>query len=112
MPSWQGKSKGTKTGYRIFVSVLRRFGLSPAYFLLRFVAFYYFLFSFSSTRVIYTFFKKILGYNRFAALINVYRNYFWFGQSLLDKIALMAGITNRFSFEFDGEHYLREIVAK
>lgn len=111
MPSWQGKSKGTKTGYRIFVGVLRHFGLFPAYFLLRFVALYYVLFSYSSTREIYAYFRTILGYHRLSALANVYRNYFWFGQSLIDKIVLMAGIPNRFSFDFDGEQYLRDIVA-
>lgn len=111
MPSWQGKSKGTKTGYSIFVGILRRFGVFPAYFLLRFVAFYYFLFSFSSSKVIYSFFRKTLGYSPVSALGNVYRNYFWFGQSLIDKIVLMSGLPNRFSFDFDGEHYLREMAA-
>ncbi len=112
MPSWQGKSKGTKTGYRIFVMVLRRFGLSSAYLMLRFVAFYYFLFSRSSSKEIYTFFRQILGYKKLAALANVYRNYFWFGQSLIDKIVLMSGIPNSFSFEFDGEQNLHEIAEK
>lgn len=111
MPSWQGKSKGTKTGYSIFVGILRRFGVFPAYFLLRFVAFYYFLFSFSSTRVIFSFFRKILGYSAISALLNVYRNYFWFGQSLIDKIVLMSELPNKFTFDFDGEEYLREMVA-
>lgn len=112
MPSWQGKSKGTKTGYRIFVSVLRRFGLSPAYFMLRFVALHYFFFSFSSSREVYSFFRQRLGYNRVAALINVYRNYFLFGQSLIDKIVLMSGIPNKFSFDFDGEHFLHAMTEE
>ncbi len=50
MASWEGKSKGTKTGYRIFVWVLRHLGVRPAYFLLRFVSFYYFLVSWKTSR--------------------------------------------------------------
>lgn len=44
MSSWHGKSKGTPLGYRIFVWVLKNFGVLPAYFLLRFVVVYYFFF--------------------------------------------------------------------
>ena len=47
--TWQGKSKGTRLGYRIFVGILRKAGVQPAYFLLRFVAGYYFLFSWKSS---------------------------------------------------------------
>jgi predicted LPLAT superfamily acyltransferase len=79
--------------------------------MLRFVAFYYFLFSFSSSREIYSFFRKRLGYNRVAALGKVYRNYFVFGQTLIDKIVLMSGIPNKFSFDFDGEHFLHAMTA-
>ena len=43
--------------------------------------------------------------------MNVYRNYFWFGQTLIDKIVLMSGLPNKFSFNFDGEENLREMVA-
>ena len=40
MPRWEGKSKGNQLGYSIFVFVCRKLGVLPAYFLLRFVAFY------------------------------------------------------------------------
>lgn len=110
MPSWQGKSKGNKLGYRIFMEVLRRGGVWPAYILLVFVASYYFLFSYSSSRSIFQYFYRKIGYSRFRSLISVYRNYYVFGQTLLDRIVVMAGIPNRFSFHFDGEEHLHEIV--
>jgi predicted LPLAT superfamily acyltransferase len=110
MPSWQGKSKGTKIGYRIFVWTLRKFGIHPAYFLLRFVALYYFLFSVKSTRNIYHYFNKRLGYSPLASILKVYSNYYQFGQSLIDKVVVMADIRNPFTFTFDGEENLREIV--
>jgi predicted LPLAT superfamily acyltransferase len=111
MPSWQGKSKGSKTGFRIFVRVLRTAGVRPAYFLLRIVAFYYFLFSRRSSRHLYRYFHLRLGYPVIKSILNIYRNYFWFGQTIIDRIVLMAGIPHPFSFDFDGEQHLREMVA-
>ena len=37
MSQWEGKSKGTPTGYRIFVFLIKMFGLRAAYFVLYFV---------------------------------------------------------------------------
>ncbi|MFZ6011549.1 MAG: lipid A biosynthesis acyltransferase [Bacteroidota bacterium] len=111
MPQWKGKSKGNKLGYSIFVWICRTFGVKPAYLLLRFVAFYYFLFSPSSTRHIYEYFRKRLAYSSFQSRIKVYQNYYVFGQTLLDKIIVMAGIENKFTYDFDGEDNLRKIVA-
>ena len=112
MPSWQGKSKGTTLGYRIFVAVIKRSGVLPAYFLLRFVAFYYFLFSRTSSKIIYGFYRQKLHFGRVKSLRKLYRNYYVFGQTLIDKIAVMASSENSFTFNFDGEHILREIAAQ
>jgi predicted LPLAT superfamily acyltransferase len=111
MSRWEGKSKGTPLGYRIFVFICRALGIAPAYFLLRFVAFYYFLFSYSSSRHSYRYFRDRLSYTAWRARLSVYRNYYVFGQTLLDKIVVMAGIPNKFTYDFDGEENLRKIVA-
>lgn len=110
MPSWQGKSKGTPLGYRIFVWVLKNFGVLPGYFLLRFVAFYYFLFSYTASKNIYHFFHRKLGFSSLSSLGKLYRNYYLFGQTIIDKVVLMSGIPNRFTFNFDGEENLRKMV--
>ena len=110
MPSWQGKSKGTPLGYRIFVWVLKSFGVLPGYFLLRFVAFYYFLFSYTASKNIYHFFHRKLGFSSLSSLGKLYRNYYLFGQTIIDKVVLMSGIPNRFTFNFDGEENLRKMV--
>jgi predicted LPLAT superfamily acyltransferase len=109
--SWQGKSKGAKWGYQIFVAILRHFGVRPAYFLLRFVAFYYFLFSYKTTKPLLSFFKNRLGYGRGHAYLKVYQSYYRIGQSIIDRVVAMAGIPNPFTFNFDGEHHLRQMVA-
>ncbi len=111
MSSWQGKSKGTPLGYRIFVWVLKRFGVTPAYLLLRLVVFYYFLFSWKASGHIYRLYHHRLGYNIFRSVGKIYSNYYLLGQGLIDKVVMMSGIRNKFSFVFDGEENLRDIAS-
>ena len=106
MSTWDGKTRGGLTGYRIFVSILKTAGLKPAYFLLRFVAFYYFLFSRSSNRHIRYYFTKVLGYGKWKSIKSVYRNYFLLGQVLIDKVAVMSGMGKHFTYDWDGEEHL------
>ena len=110
MPLWHGKSKGTKWGYSIFVWTLKKHGVYPAYFLLRFVALYYFLFSIRSSKAIFYYFHKRMGYSTLSSVFKIYSNYFLFGQSLIDKVVIMSGIPNTFTFNFDGEENLRKLV--
>jgi len=112
MPRWHGKSQGTPLGYRIIIFVCRRLGLLPTYVLLRFIAFYYFLFSWSSSRHSYRYFRNHLGFGAFRATLKVYRNYSIFAETLLDKIVIMAGIENNFSYDFDGERNLKHIIEQ
>jgi predicted LPLAT superfamily acyltransferase len=110
MPEWQGKSRGNKLGYKIFIAVSRSLGLKPAYFLLRFVSLYYFLFLARATNHIYHYFRVRHQFAKWKSWISVYRNYYVFGQTLLDKMIVMAGIKNRFTYFFDGEENLSKIV--
>jgi predicted LPLAT superfamily acyltransferase len=110
MPAWQGKSNTTTTGYRIFVAVLKIAGVSPAYFLLRFVVLYYFFFDRKPSRAILDFLQTKIGFSKTLSLKKLYRNYYLFGQSLIDRVVLMAGIKNKFTFNFDGEENLHQIV--
>jgi predicted LPLAT superfamily acyltransferase len=111
MSAWQGKSRGTPLGYRIFVWVLKTFGVLPSYFLLRFVVLYYFIFSFRASRQIYLLYRCKLGYSRSSSIIKLYRNYFLLGQGIIDKVVLSSGIKNNFTFDFDGEENLHKIAA-
>ena len=111
MPSWQGKSKGTTFGYSIFVTVIKKFGVRPAYVLLSIVAFYYFLFSFKTSKIVYAFYHRRLKYGRLTSCYKLYRNYYLLGQSLIDKIAIMSGANVNFTFNFDEEENLKKITA-
>jgi len=107
--NWTGKSKGNKTGHQIFIWLLKNFGLKPAYGLLIFVAFYYFVTSINSNKYIYQFHRK-LGFNKAKSFFCIYNNYFSLGQTIIDKIVAMAGFNNRFTFNFDGEEYLHQMI--
>ncbi|HRN58091.1 MAG TPA: lipid A biosynthesis acyltransferase [Agriterribacter sp.] len=110
MPLWRGKSSGGRLGYGIFIAVLRRWGLHSAYFLLRLVSLYYFLLAWKSSLHILYYFQKRLGYSVARSVAALYSNYYSFGQSLIDKIAIMSGMADRFSFDFDGEEHLHALV--
>lgn len=110
MSLWQGKSKGNKAGYQFFVWILKRWGVRPAYLLLKFVVLYFFLFSYRSSKQIYYLYHKKLGYSPLSALKKLYRNYYLLGQGLIDKVVVMAGIKNNFTYTFDGEENLTAIT--
>lgn len=111
MAEWKGKTRGGLTGYKIFIAVLKFPGLSFAYFLLFFVALYFFLFNPESFRHIFHFYRYRLNFGFFKSVIAVYRNYYVFGQVILDKTAAMGGFSKKFSFNFDGEEHLRAMAA-
>ena len=111
MPAWQGKSRGTTFGYRIFVGVLKNFGVAPAYWLLSFVALYFWLFSYKSSKPLFQYFHDKIGYGRMKSLAMLYKNYYRFGQTLIDKVVVMAGIRNKFTYHFDGEENLHKMAA-
>ena len=111
MSEWDGKSKGSLLGYKIFVFCIRKLGIRPSYFVLYFVAAYYFLFLKKTNRVTFYYFHNRLGYSGTKARKMVFMSYYTFGQTLIDKTAISAGMRNRFTYEFDGIQRLRELLA-
>jgi predicted LPLAT superfamily acyltransferase len=107
--SWEGKTRGGVLGYKIFVWTLKHLGLRFAYFLLSFVVIYFVAASGKAFPAIFNFYHKILKYNRLKAFFSIYLNYFMFGQILLDKVAMLAGFQQKFTFDFEGEEYLRQM---
>lgn len=76
-----------------------------AYFVLVFVALYYWLFT--SKKYLKFYFRKRLKYSNLKSLILIYKLYYKFGQVLIDKIAVLSRSYTKFTFDFDGENYLR-----
>src|SRR5687767_4086108 len=111
MTKWAGQSKGTVLGHKIFVFILNNLGLQPAYFILRFVALYYFIFS-GSNRYIYFLYRKVLHLPALKARRMIYKNYYMFGQTLLDKVALLSGVKTKFTIDHEGGVNLDRIAER
>jgi len=112
MGQWDGKSKGTVLGYKIFVFFIKKAGIRSAYFILYFVASWYFLFLTKSNRAIFYYFRKRLGYSWLKSKQMVFKSYYTFGQTIIDKISISAGMRSRFTYEFDGVEILKKLLAE
>lgn len=99
MSEWEGKSRGTPLGYRIFVFILKTFGLYPAYTLLSLVAVYYVLFSPKTTPHIISFYTKRIGWSRLKAWTKLYTTYHLIGQSIIDRVVLSSGLSSKIKVE-------------
>ncbi|MFH0866736.1 MAG: lipid A biosynthesis acyltransferase [Bacteroidota bacterium] len=110
MPSWSGKTRGGKTGYRIFALSIKHLGLPFAYFILKLVVVYFFVFSPKSVRTSFHYFHNIFKYGTFKSILKIFNNYYIFGQTLIDRLALMAGYKTKLTFDFDGEDHLRKMA--
>jgi predicted LPLAT superfamily acyltransferase len=109
MSSWEGKTRGGVLGYKIFVWTLKYLGLHFAYLLLSLVVIYFVATSGKAFKAIFHFYHQVMRYNRVKAFFGIYRNYNMFGQILLDKIAMLAGFQQKFTFDFEGEEHLRQM---
>src|SRR5699024_9601345 len=108
MAKWEGASRGNLLGYKIFVFSVRKIGLNFSYFLLIFVALYYFLFAWKSNKTTYYYFRKRLEFSAFKSVIGLYKSYYVFGQTLIDRILISSGKRDRFTYEFDGIENIKE----
>ncbi|MCB0452083.1 MAG: lipid A biosynthesis acyltransferase [Aequorivita sp.] len=109
---WEGKSKGTVLGYKIFIFFIRKLGVRAAYGLLYFVALYYVFFAGKSTRYINYYFRKRLKYSRIKSLFSIYKSYYIFGKTIIDKAAISSGLKNRFTYECDGVENIIDLLDK
>ncbi|WP_179354172.1 LpxL/LpxP family acyltransferase [Winogradskyella vidalii] len=107
---WEGKSRGSVLGYKIFVFCIKNLGLHTAYFVLIFVAFYFCFFAQSSTKSIYYYFRKRRQYSKLKSIVSIYKSYFVFGQTIIDKIAISSGLRDKFTYTFDGIDHLNTVL--
>lgn len=111
MSKWEGKSKVNPLALSFYLKIIKATGTGPAYFLLYFIAGYYFLFSRKSNHALKFYYRRILGYSRVKSLFSRYISYLTFGRVLVDKVAFMAGIEKSYEFETDGIEHLKEMAA-
>jgi len=109
MATWEGKSRGSVLGYKIFVWIITHIGLDFAYFLLIFVSGYFFFASKKAFGTMFYFFHNRLKQSRFKSVISIYRNYYLLGQALIDKTAVLSGLRGKFNFILEGKEHLFEM---
>lgn len=107
---WEGRSRASTTGYRIFVWLLEHGGIKPAYTLLHFVTIYYRLFVPAAIRPLRYLYRERLQLSKAETRKLIRKNLLIFGQTLIDKIIVLAGIKNPLTFSHPGIEYLEEMV--
>jgi predicted LPLAT superfamily acyltransferase len=107
---WEGKSRGTVLGYRIFIFFIQNLGVRAAYFLLYFVAFYFCFFAGKSTKSLYYYLRSRLQYSRVKSIISIFKSYFVFGQTIIDKSAISCGLIDQFTYECDGVENITNLL--
>ena len=60
---------------------------------------------------IYHYFRHILHFSKLKSARYVFKNFYLLGQTLLDKVALLAGLNNKFTIDYHGEENLNEMAA-
>ncbi|MFA5417230.1 MAG: acyltransferase [Bacteroidales bacterium] len=109
---WEGKTRGGAAGYRAFIFLLKHFGLKSAYGLLLLVAPYFVLFVPKARKPMVFYFRHILRFSRAKSFWYLFKNNFVFGQVLIDKVALMSGVSTKFTFNFEGEENLHQMASE
>jgi predicted LPLAT superfamily acyltransferase len=96
------------------VTVVRRFGIAWAYALLVPVGLYFVLFASAALRASHDYRRRLGcgGASRLAGWWNGFRHFYSFGQTLLDRVAIIGGETKGFRFHFDGEEHLRSALER
>ncbi|SMD32184.1 Predicted acyltransferase, LPLAT superfamily [Reichenbachiella faecimaris] len=110
MATWDGKTKGTLLGYRIFVLMVNNLGLTVSYFFLRIVSFYYFFFATKNKATLREFYMRYMGFDLAKANSLVKKNFYLLAQSILDKIAFSMGLQHEFTFSNEGEQRLKSLA--
>jgi len=109
MASWEGKSRGSVVGYKIFVWSIKHLGLNFAYFLLFFVTVYFVFASKKAFGSMFYFFHIRLEQSWVKSIISIFRNYYLLGQGLIDKTAVLSGLKDKFNFILEGKENLLEM---
>jgi len=110
MSSWEGKSKGSVLGYKIFVFFLKNTNIHVAYFILYFVAFYFWLFKKATFKTSLDYFHRIQHFSKVKSFFAIYHQYLVLGKIMLDKTLILSGIKHPFTIEHDGLDNIEAIV--
>ncbi|KAA6441301.1 lipid A biosynthesis acyltransferase [Dyadobacter flavalbus] len=109
MSRWDGKTKGSLAGYKIFLFFINSLGIDFAYRLLRIVTGYYFLMAAKPRNALLDFYQNGLQIPSIKAKFLARKNFYVFGQTLVDRAAFLLGKNEKFVHTFENEQYLLDI---
>lgn len=112
MAEWEGKSKGTPLGYKIFIFLIKNVGLRSAYLLLYPVVAWYYFFSNDTNKAIKEYFTRLKTHFPQAPETSRFKTYFNMGQVLIDKTAIISGASSKFDVLRDGGQNLANMVER
>ncbi len=109
MKRWDGKSRGSVIGYKIFLFFIKTFGVKFAYLIVRFVTYYYFIFAEKNRKAIIDFYTVGLEFTKKKSVRLARKNFFIFGKTLIDRSAFLVGKGDIFTYTFQNEQYLLDM---
>lgn len=109
MEKWDGKTKGSLWGYKFFIFIIGVFGLNVSYFFCRIVSYYYILFAKTPREGLIQFYSIGFGYSTKKSRKLAIANFYNFGQTLIDRIAMFSDKRKAFTHTFNNEKVLREM---
>ncbi len=107
---WDGKTKGSLWGYKFFIFCINTLGVKISYFFCFWVASYFLLFSKIQRNGLIKFYTTGFGVSKLNALKLSFSSFYKFGQTLIDRIALSSPQKNKYTFEFNNEKVLVEMM--
>jgi len=110
--AWTGRTRGGYSGNWFFVQLIRLAGLRVAYAWLALVAAYFTVSSPRAFRSSVEYFRRLSGPKPcWLWPVWVYRHFYSFGVTLLDRLALIMG-RSRMQCTFEGESRFRELLDR
>jgi predicted LPLAT superfamily acyltransferase len=107
MSSWKGKSIGPILGHKIFVWSLKYLGLSFCYFLLKPVTYFYFLKAKAPRKALEDFYQHLFQDKQSHRKL-IRSNFYVFGQTLIDRVALGKGLSKKYHFDSKGRENIHQ----
>lgn len=107
---WEGRTRGGKFGYLFFIYLIRYLGVNAAYIFLVLVVVHFIPFAPKATASLWFYSRKILKQNVFKSIGFLFKSYYCFGQTLIDKVAIGSKLAKKFQFKFENYKKFLEIL--
>ncbi len=112
MAKWNGKSRGSVSGIRVFVFFIKNFGLRAAYLLLSLPVPYFVIAAPKASKALFYYFHRRLEYSVVTSVFKIFQSYYVFGQGLIDRVAVTVGKRDKFTMNFDGIRHIKELIQQ